>query len=385
MKATKIQAAERSLRTWCEREGFRGWDPWDALASPGLRIFPFNYRLPRWAANHLIKISPLNPRPYLGIPRDCFAKGLALFISGYALRQKHFPDPGNLEMIQSLHSRLMDKVIAGYSGPCWGTNLAYQTRAFFVPAQTPSLVHTAFAVDALLDLYDLDPQAELLEAARGACRFILQDLTIRSEEGGICFSYTPIDRTRVINVSALAARMLARVGKISQDAHLLSHARSAVQWVASHQAEDGSWWYGIDPVHHWIDNYHTGFVLDALDDYGYYAADDGLYSTFLRGLDYYRRQLFLDDGTPKFSPNSIWPVDGHCLAQGILTFSRLKDSDPEGFKFAEKIAHWGITHLQHPSGYFYFQKRRRWTNRIPHIRWVQAWMFLALNRFLAQS
>ncbi|MFH1862327.1 MAG: hypothetical protein ABH878_05890, partial [bacterium] len=51
--------------------------------------------------------------------------------------------------------------------------------------------------------------------------------------------------------------------------------------------------------------------------------------------------------------------------------------------FAHTIACWGIRNFQHDSGYFYFQKRRYWWNRIPYIRWVQAWMFLALNRLIA--
>jgi hypothetical protein len=150
----------------------------------------------------------------------------------------------------------------------------------------------------------------------------------------------------------------------------------------STQAADGSWVYGLDSLHGWIDNYHTGFILDALDDYGKYAGNDGIEAALLRGREFYRRQLFLNDGTPKFSPHSIWPVDGHCLAQGILTFSRRQETNPEDFAFAGKIAQWGINNLQHPTGYFYFQKHRHWTNRIAHIRWVQAWMFLALNKFL---
>jgi hypothetical protein len=382
MEPSRIKAAEESLRTWCERNDFRGWDPWDALASPLLQKFPFTLRLPRWGANHLIKISPLNPRVLLHIPRDCFAKGLGLLISGYVLRQRRQPEARNLEIIRTLQQRLKDKIIPGYSGPCWGTNVAYQTRAFFVPAQTPSLVHTAFVVEALLDLYDLSPHPELLETARGACRFILEDLTSRPENDGLCFSYTPKDQTRVVNVTALAARMLARTGKIAGDANLLHQADLAARWVVSTQAVDGSWVYGLDSLHGWIDNYHTGFVLDALDDYGRYAGNDGIESALLRGREFYRHQLFLEDGTPKFSPHSIWPVDGHCLAQGILTFSRSRKLHPEDFAFASKIAVWGIKNMQHPSGYFYFQKRRRWTNRLAHIRWVQAWMFLALNKLL---
>ncbi|MCX6639752.1 MAG: hypothetical protein NTW14_04635 [bacterium] len=378
-----ILKAEESLRAYCESVDFQGWDPWDALGSPLFGIFPFNLRIPRWAGNHLIKIAPLNVRPMLGIRKDCFAKGLALFLSGYVLRESSSQSRHNTEIIDKLLQRLTAKIIPGYSGPCWGTNLAYQTRAFFVPPNTPSLVHTAFAVDAILDLHEVKPNQSLLDLAAGSCKFALTDLKISQAGEGIYFSYTPNDDSRVVNVTALAARMLARTGKILGDRSMMEVARQAIRFVQDTQRDDGSWFYGEDPIHHWIDNYHTGFVLDALVDYQSYSDETFAEQTIKRGIEFYRRELFLDDGTPKFSPNSVYPIDGHCIAQGILTFTRLQDYHPDFLPFAQKIAEWGIRNFQDPKGYFYFQKRKEWTNKIPHIRWVQAWMFLALNRLAA--
>ncbi len=385
MKPTlKIYSMERSLRAYCEECDFSGWDPWDALGSPLFRLFPFNRRLPRWAGNHIIKIAPLNIRPLLGIKKDCFAKGLSLFLSGYILSEKASPNQHNRENIANLYKRLMEKAIPGYSGPCWGTNLAYQTRAFFVPEQTPSAVHTAFAVEALLDLNDLTPDEKLVETAAGSCRFLLEDLTITTLPEGIHFSYTPQDSSRVINVTALIARMLARTGRITGDKNLINQAELAARWVISRQSDDGSWHYGEDPAHHWIDNYHTGFVLEALEDYRKYSGDDRVGDAIIKGADFYRKRLFCEDGTPKFSPDSLYPIDGHCIAQGIMTFVRLKDRNSEYLPFAEKIALWSGENFQHHRGYFYFQRRKFWMNRIPYIRWVQAWMFLALNRLLRE-
>jgi hypothetical protein len=377
-----ILTAEQSLRSYCEWVDFLGWDPWDALGSPLLGIFPFNQRLPRWAIGHLIKIAPINIRPLLWIKRDCFAKGLALFLSGYVLRQRIAPSSQNLEIISKLKQRLVEKMIPGFSGPCWGTNLAYQTRAFFVPANTPSLVHTAFAVESFLDLHELQPDQQLLDTAIGACKFALTDLKITEIDDGIYFSYTPNDTSKVVNVTALAARMLSRTGKMTGDQLLMDYARRAVKFVQATQRKDGSWFYGEDPIHHWIDNYHTGFVLDALVDFQDFCGED-VRETLERGIEYYRQNLFLEDGTPKFSPTSIYPIDGHCFAQGILTFTRLRKLNPDYLAFAQKVADWGIVNFQDSKGYFYFQKRKEWTNRISHIRWVQSWMFLALNRLLA--
>jgi len=382
MPVTSIHQAEESLRAYCETQKHLGWDPWDALASPIFKVFPLNQRLPRWLGGHAIKIAPVNIRPLIGIPRDCFAKGLALFISGYCLREKRKHDPRNLQMIDSLLKRLLEKQIQGYSGACWGTNVAYQTRAFFVPSDTPSAVHTAFAVEALLDLHDLQPDNIYLELADSACRFVLQDLTITELPEGIRFSYTPQDNSKVINVTALVARLLARTGTLIGNDLYKSRSVEAVRYVISRQSEDGSWPYGEDPVHNWIDNYHTGFVLDSLEDYYTITGAEHVMDTIEKGVAFYRQNLFLDDGTPKFQPNSIYPIDGHCIAQGILTFTKLRHRHLEYLNFASKIAEWGATHFQHDSGYFYFQKRKFWTNKIPHIRWVEAWMFLALNRLI---
>jgi len=382
---SKIASIETSLRTYCEKVDFSGWDPWDALGSPLFRLFPFNQRLPRWAGNHLIKIAPLNIRPLLGIRRDCFAKGLALFLAGYVLRQRIHPDSKNMDIITLLFDRLMQKVITGYSGPCWGTNLAYQTRAFFVPADTPSAVHTAFAIEALLDLNDLQPDDKLVDIATGACRFVQKDLKISETPAGIYFSYTPQDESRVINVTALLARMLARTGKINGDDNLINMAKQSVSHVISTQAEDGSWPYGEDPIHSWIDNYHTGFVLEALEDYSVITGDESASDAINKGMEFYRKHLFLEDGTPKFLPGSIYPIDGHCIAQGILTFTSLRSRHESYLPFAKKIAEWSGQHFQNDKGYFYFQKRGLWLNRIPYIRWVQAWMFMAMNRLLAAT
>ena len=53
-----------------------------------------------------------------------------------------------------------------------------------------------------------------LPFARTICDFILNDLN-RSEETEteVCFSYSPLDQTRVFNASLLAAETLAVVGR----------------------------------------------------------------------------------------------------------------------------------------------------------------------------
>lgn len=47
-----------------------------------------------------------------------------------------------------------------------------------------------------------------------------------------------------------------------------------------------------------------------------------------------------------------------------------------------RILEWMIHNMQDPTGFFYFQKHQWYTNRIPYMRWGQAWAFHALTEYL---
>jgi rhamnogalacturonyl hydrolase YesR len=131
-------------------------------------------------------------------------------------------------------------------------------------------------------------------------------------------------------------------------------------------------------------DFHQGFILDALDDFIINTRpDDGKYlEALLKGVDFYKNEQFLPDGRCKWRYPRRWPIDIHNQAQGIITFSRLRDRKPEYLDFARTIADWTITHMQDKSGYFYYQKWPIVTNKISYIRWGQAWMLFALSTLL---
>jgi len=41
--------------------------------------------------------------------------------------------------------------------------------------------------------------------------------------------------------------------------------------------------------------------------------------------------------------------------------------------------------MRSPQGYFYSRRTRYFTNRIPYMRWAQAWVFHALTQYLLCS
>ncbi len=52
---------------------------------------------------------------------------------------------------------------------------------------------------------------------------------------------------------------------------------------------------------------------------------------------------------------------------------------------ARTIAEWTIKNMQDEKGFFYYQKWPMVTNKIPFIRWSQAWMLLALASLYAHE
>jgi len=157
---------------------------------------------------------------------------------------------------------------------------------------------------------------------------------------------------------------------------------AAARFTARRQLADGSWPYGEAANDRWVDNFHTAFVLVALKRTGECLQTDEFDECILRGYRFWKERMFLADGTPKYYPESTFPIDVHSVAQAILTFLEFRNEDGEALDHAMRVAQWGIESFQDPRGYFYYQIRRRYSIRIPYMRWGQAWMQRALTELV---
>lgn len=72
------------LQAYIEAEGFKGYDPYDALNSPVLRGMSFGNKYLRIAFTQGLKRLSVNLRPLFLVPKDYNPKGLGLFLWGYA-------------------------------------------------------------------------------------------------------------------------------------------------------------------------------------------------------------------------------------------------------------------------------------------------------------
>ena len=380
----KIQDSLRRLTSYCQKEGFKGYDPYDGLNSSIFQAIPLisTNRIARLAWIQVFKRSPLNLRIAAGVKKDYNPKALGLFLSGFCNLYNKASEQEYLNKIIFFSNKLQELASKKWTGACWGYNFDWQARAFFQPKNTPTVVATTFISNALLDAYEITGDERLLTNARSACNFILKDLNrTYDEKGNFAFSYSPLDKSVVFNASLLGSRLLARVYSFTQEKELIEEAKKSVTFCCDQQRTDGSWQYGTLPFHQWVDNFHTGYNLECIADYMKYSKDYSYKNQLAKGFDYYIHTFFTEDGIPKYYNNSVYPIDIHSSAQLVITLVKLNKFH-EQKELLNKVLNWTIENMQSDKGYFYYQINKYFSSKIPYMRWAQAWMFYALSTYI---
>jgi hypothetical protein len=370
----------RRLQHWVESQAFMGWDPYDALNSPIVRALSLGTKIGRCTWTQLFRRCPLNLRPFLATPKMCNAKGAGLFLEAYSKMVSKRKDHTLLPVVHLLLGRLENLRSVGWSGSCWGYPFDWQSRAAFLPAGTPTIVNTSFIGHALLDCYERVRTARAFDLASSMPPFFLKDLNRTSTTGSFCFSYSPRDHNFVHNANMLGASFLLRLGRHADNQEWIELARRSMAYSIELQHPDGSWPYAETNFQSWIDSFHTGFNLEALRWFLRLDAATPVWrDSYRRGVKFYTDHFYLADGTPKYFHNRIYPVDIHAPAEAIYFLS---GEGEEQRLLAEKVLAWTMKNLWNErKGYFNFRKTRFASNRIPYMRWSQAWGMRALTEY----
>ena len=393
----RLADAAGRLDAWIEGQGFRGWDPFDALNSPLLERLTFGRRRLGQVWVQALKRSPVNLRSRLGVAKGYNPKGMGLFLGSYLYKWQASGARQHLERVHFFADWLREHVSPGYSGACWGYNFDWPNRGFFAPAGTPTVVNTAFIALAFLDADRAlgggsrrdesagggAPGGEGLAVARSGCDFVLEDLNrLCPNSDTLCFSYTPLDERYIHNANVMGAWLLARVHARTGEGHLREEALAATRYTVRCQRADGSWPYGEGPADGWVDSFHTGFVLVALQGVARCLETAEFDDALAAGYRFWKERMFLPDATPKYYAHRVYPIDAHSVAQAILTYLVFSEHDPEAEAWARRVARWGVDHMQDRDGHFHYQIYRHYRIRIPYMRWSQAWMQRALTELL---
>ncbi|HOI30220.1 MAG TPA: hypothetical protein PLZ15_10735 [Melioribacteraceae bacterium] len=383
MHIEKLADSLRKLQNYIEENNYSGYDPYDALKSPLFKL-PFfrNNKLIRFGVQQLVKRSPFNLRKLLVVPKGKNPVTLGLCIQAYSYLSEVYVEEKNnyLKKINELIEELIALIPKGYSSNCWGYDFDWESRYASIPAYQPTIVATGFIVNSLFECYRLTNIDKSKELIIGSKDFVLEDINrTYKDDGSFIFSYSPFDKQKVFNASMKGIRILSFIYIFTKEEELKTIATKAADYVLNSQNENGSWYYSKRASGEWVDNYHTGYILDCLDDFiKYCIPNDPKYQKALEiGYNYYLNNFFEKDSIPKFYNSNLYPIDCTSAGQSILTLLRFGDK-----KTAQNVAEFMIENIQSKEGYFYFRKFKYHKNTTSFMRWSNAWMFVSLSKIM---
>jgi polysaccharide biosynthesis protein VpsJ len=375
----EIHESITHLSHWLEKNDYRGYDTFDGLNARFLRPLTFESKALRTVLQQAVRRFPINLRPALGIRKGHSSKGMGFLARGFMRLHEATGDVVWANKSEVALEWLIDNQLPGYSGACWGNHFDYQSRAFYLPKGVPTVVWTSLIGHAFLDAYLHFQRDRYLQVAVSACEHIVHDLQVFPHGEGVCISYIPGQNSQVHNANTLGASLLARTYSHTGRESYRELAQKAMQYTAEHQRPDSSWFYSERADSHWVDNFHTAYVLDCFKHYRQSTGDDRFDQRMMRGYQYWKKTFFLSDGTPRYYDYKTLPLDIQCSSQAIDTLVFFHDLDPESLLLAAKVAQWTIAHMQDRTGYFYYRRYSPWlVNKTATLHWGQATMLSAL-------
>lgn len=388
----RVEHVVTKLQSNLKRESYTGWDPFDGLNSALFQATPLaKNRLARLAWLQAHKRSPINFRAVCGVPKLRNPKGVALSILGHLYRFKHSNNSSSKAEHIDEATTLGDWLLANTCneeiwGKCtWGYHFDWQARAFYVPKGTPNAITTVYICLALQELYQLTGDDRYWESIVHSAEFAIKHLYVPANTNqSAFFRYIPGESTFVHNASLWVACIVGLAAVKEGISDWLDKVQEVVMTSIEGQRIDGAWEYGSRGHHGFIDSFHTGYNLEALDRIQRQLNITDYNQSIELGFKYYKNSMFLYDGTPKYYDKQTFPIDMHTSSQALITLLRLCKSKDD-YQLADSVLDWSLENMWNENtGWFTYQKEKLFDNKIPYIRWTQAWMFYSLSYYLFQ-
>jgi hypothetical protein len=197
-------------------------------------------------------------------------------------------------------------------------------------------------------------------------------------------SYTPHaeQAAGVINANAYRAFLLTSAAlDLSQEKYRKVAERN-LNFVIEAQNPDGSWFYSADSRRHFIDHFHTCFVLKALAKIEALTGDPRCTRTIERGVGYYVENLFDDRGLPKpFSRRprlTVYRRELYDYAECVNLATLLKGRFPRLDRVLSSVLENFLGAWQKRDGSFRSRQLHLGWDNTPMLRWASSQMFRSL-------
>jgi hypothetical protein len=288
----------------------------------------------------------------------------------YYLRAGHF-----LEVLKQTRC-------PGYSRYCWGYPFHWETRRGTMRAETPLITTVPYVYEAFMQVYQIDGNRKWLDIMQSIAQHALLDYRdfASSKDASSC-SYNPTDdESGVINASAYRAFLLTRAAVDFSQADYKEAADRNLNFVIESQNADGSWYYSTDGQRDFVDHFHTCFVLKSLAKIEALTGNQQCTKAIERGVDYYVKNLFDDEGLPKpFSRRPRLTVYrrelydyAECINVAVLLKGRFPALD-ERLSRVITLSGW-----QKKDGSFRSRQLLLGWDNTPMHRWAQSQLFRSL-------
>jgi len=377
-----IKKSIEKLEKWVECHNYKGYEPFDGSSS-FLRLLTFGNLYAERLLHQLVRRSPVNLRPLLGIKPEVSTKGRGYMASGYLKIFELTGDDQYKEKAVKCLDWLIKNKSPNYSNYSWGNHFDFSSRSGKLPKLEPIIVWTSLIGQTFLDAYKILKNTKYIDVATSISDWILE-LPREQTDTGACLSYVAYKQLSIHNSNMLGAAMLARTAKFTGNETALKVAREAMEYSCSRQLSDGAWYYGEASDRHWIDNFHTGYNLDSLKCYIENTGDQTYEKNLRKGFEYFKNTFFEIDGVAKYYHNQTYPIEIQCISQAIDTLAYFSDYDKKSLQLAIKVAKWAIDNMQDKDGHFYYRKLPLMKVKTPMLHWGQATMYQGLTHLLSK-
>jgi hypothetical protein len=275
---------------------------------------------------------------------------------------------------------------------CWGYPFNWEGIGGTISAGTPLITTVPYVYEAFRDVHQIDGDRRWRQIMRSIAEHGLRDYGdfATSERAASC-SYTPgpQESAGVVNASAYRAFLLTQAAMDFSDDRYRKAADRNLYFVVDSQNPDGSWHYANDGRRHFIDHFHTCFVMKALAKIEALTGDAECTRAIERGINFYVRNLFNEDGVPRpFSkPPRIIVYRrelydyAECINLGVLLRGRFEKLD----RLVDGVVDQVLTVWQRRDGSFRSRQLLLGWDNVPMHRWAQAQLFRSLCLLLLRS
>ncbi|MBE8540572.1 hypothetical protein [Geoglobus acetivorans] len=340
--------------------------------------------------------SPVNFRPVLGIGKDITNKSLLLFSRAYsylfAVTKEDAYKVESEKLLRLVEGKRLKNSIGAEKDVflCSSYYFKYIAPKHLLSPEIPDIICITEFIKSAVAAYEVLGRKQYLLMAKKGIKGLVKALLCEKEQGTY-FKYTPFEENRIVfDVSGLALEAMSGVLRHSYNPELVSIGNKVVKLLVDYQRGDGAWPFSYDlekRSYYWQLDYHQGFIIDGL--LAFYPYVDGELKkscmvAIRKGVEFFQEKQLCPEGYFYYRYPLKYPINIHNQAQGIITFANLYRffRDAEYLRMAEKILKWTIDNMRDPSGYFYSHKWPGFVNKIPYMRWAQAWIMLAMSYYL---